>query len=768
MLGAIGLGLVKGFTRNIKEEKLRRVADQEKVDLYEQMMVKASLENENMTPAAIAYMGDAIKNARGKLGERESIDMFGTQSEALDMDFTQDLPMIRALMKQPKEEEKEFQVPYDNYFQATERDEEGELYKDGYFGIPFKLDTLSETQAAGVLDWATRGALQSESAQQMFEKYPSLAEQVKNYVISAAGMVSYGTEKQSIKEGMELTSVSGPALTNALKAVNDFVVPFTQVEGVGASVAGANVIQSRKQGEKVDTAISIGDGVVQKFALDETAKTNMEMAAAVFGVPLEEFPTYIQQELYDHPANVFAGNGTVQAQLIGATMSFVADASQMDVNPSAVLDPTSGVVIQDENVYLKLSDALDNKVKGIGNPGQLTFSKKVNILAPLMQVQSGDKKLGGKYASTVKKDTRTNADYALTLIPGGTKGKTDKEISAQYAAISQTIDGIDQMIAAREKFDSVTVRKIAKAFNWARETVFDISATVFADKFASDGEAGNWYGGDIDPNRTLAAGETYVTGSYIDDKMNAAIKRAGNSAEKAKAFAEFEALRISLAFQLARAADPSGRLSNQDIEQQMVQLGDFADTKTTGIYKLNLIKDRLMKQKPKLQALNTLLSNNEVVSLATMAAAEATMAVINLDARTARLRQSSRGGNLEANYSLSPSRTFDANIKVDKNGVTLTENGLTVYFDKDGNRMTQRPTQRSTASPAPAGQTQQPQAAAPSQPASPPSGVGYDASEVTPTPGVGNNATGFELTLKGSSQPLQGRFTWNGSKWIAK
>ena len=36
MLGAIGLGLVKGFTRNIKEEKLRRIADQEKVDKYEE------------------------------------------------------------------------------------------------------------------------------------------------------------------------------------------------------------------------------------------------------------------------------------------------------------------------------------------------------------------------------------------------------------------------------------------------------------------------------------------------------------------------------------------------------------------------------------------------------------------------------------------------------------------------------------------------------------------------------------------------------------
>ena len=581
MLGAIGLGLVRGFTRNIKEEKLRRIADQEKVDLYEQMMVKASLENENMTPAAIAYMGDAIKNARGKLGEREAIDMFGTQSKALDMDFTKDLPMIRALMKQPKEEEKEFQVPYPVYFQATERDESGELYKDGYFGIPAKQDTMTAGDAAGVLNWVADGALQTASAQQMFEKYPSLAQQVKDYVSYAVGIVSYNTEQNSIKEGYELSTVQGPGITNALKIVNDFVVPFTQASGVGTSVAGASVAESQRQGEKVDTGISIGDGVVQKFALDEATRGTMEMAAATFGVSLAEFPTYIQKELYEHLSNPFAKNGTVQAQLIGATMSFVADASKMDVNPSAVLDPTSGVVIQDENVYLKLSDALDNKVKGIGNPGQLTFAKKVNILAPLMQVQSGDKKLGGQFVTTVKKDTRTNADYVLTLIPGGTKGKTDTEISAQFAAISRTIEELDQAMAAREEFGSAFVQRIAKIYRWAKEVVGDAGAELFA----NTAEAGNWYGGEVDSNRSLASGDSYVTSSYVDAKMSAARK-------KGEAYAQFEAVKISLAFQLARAADPSGRLSNQDIEQQMVQLGDIFDSKETTMIKLKLIKDR--------------------------------------------------------------------------------------------------------------------------------------------------------------------------------
>ena len=54
-------------------------------------------------------------------------------------------------------------------------------------------------------------------------------------------------------------------------------------------------------------------------------------------------------------------------------------------------------------------------------------------------------------------------------------------------------------------------------------------------------------------------------------------KRELSREEMASAYARFEAMRISLAFQMARAADPSGRLSNQDVLQQLVRLGGDLD-----------------------------------------------------------------------------------------------------------------------------------------------------------------------------------------------
>ena len=60
--------------------------------------------------------------------------------------------------------------------------------------------------------------------------------------------------------------------------------------------------------------------------------------------------------------------------------------------------------------------------------------------------------------------------------------------------------------------------------------------------------------------------------------MNSKPKQGETIAEAGARYARFEAIRITLAFQMARAADPSGRLSNQDIEAQLIRLGKNFDT----------------------------------------------------------------------------------------------------------------------------------------------------------------------------------------------
>ena len=80
----------------------------------------------------------------------------------------------------------------------------------------------------------------------------------------------------------------------------------------------------------------------------------------------------------------------------------------------------------------------------------------------------------------------------------------------------------------------------------------------------------------------------FLTTEYISG-LNSRIEQAritgmnskpkqGETIAEAGARYVFEAIRIALAFQMARAADPSGRLSNQDIEAQLIRLGKNFDT----------------------------------------------------------------------------------------------------------------------------------------------------------------------------------------------
>jgi|MDSZ01.2.fsa_nt_gb hypothetical protein len=62
-------------------------------------------------------------------------------------------------------------------------------------------------------------------------------------------------------------------------------------------------------------------------------------------------------------------------------------------------------------------------------------------------------------------------------------------------------------------------------------------------------------------------------------------------------YARFESLRISLAFQMARAADPSGRLSNQDIIQQLARLGEDFDTPEMMKARIKYAIDDFQRQK---------------------------------------------------------------------------------------------------------------------------------------------------------------------------
>ena len=66
---AFATGLVKGFTQNIQEEKARRLAEQQKIDGFEQIAVKSVLEGDATTSGYNAVR-KLLKSAQQQIDDR--------------------------------------------------------------------------------------------------------------------------------------------------------------------------------------------------------------------------------------------------------------------------------------------------------------------------------------------------------------------------------------------------------------------------------------------------------------------------------------------------------------------------------------------------------------------------------------------------------------------------------------------------------------------------------------------------------------------------
>jgi hypothetical protein len=84
---AFATGLVKGFTQNIQEEKARRLAEQQKIDAFQELALKSFLTGD-VKKEKYNLVSSAIKSAQTKIDNREDIDIFGRATDGINVDFS--------------------------------------------------------------------------------------------------------------------------------------------------------------------------------------------------------------------------------------------------------------------------------------------------------------------------------------------------------------------------------------------------------------------------------------------------------------------------------------------------------------------------------------------------------------------------------------------------------------------------------------------------------------------------------------------------------
>lgn len=127
--------------------------------------------------------------------------------------------------------------------------------------------------------------------------------------------------------------------------------------------------------------------------------------------------------------------------------------------------------------------------------------------------------------------------------------------------------------------------------------------------FGQGGQLDQWFGSSGN-DQNLDQGGDGVSATTVDSLVQTAVDGGFISAASAKNLSEIDALKLTLAAQMARAVDPSGRLSNQDFEVQLRRLGQTGlfTSKIQAQASLGVVIDDFKKQRRRLVILNDVAS----------------------------------------------------------------------------------------------------------------------------------------------------------------
>lgn len=256
---------------------------------------------------------------------------------------------------------------------------------------------------------------------------------------------------------------------------------------------------------------------------------------------------------------------------------FKASLDYASVNGINGLDPDAN------NLYnMAPKDAVDLYRKIHKNKNVQNQREVVMALAPYMNT-SGEATSGTISTGVGDAPSQYTAQTYAEKMNGGTKLK---DILTQHNDSKTVVAGIDEVASL------VASNNQTGAYNTLERVVigtFSLKEGFLGDLLTTDTKI---LSQGLDATYEMEDGtkKKGVTSAFVEQYQ----KRIANS--KDEQTARLEALRITLAFKMARAADPSGRLSNQDIELQLQKLGGGFTTPAQALTKLRVVRDEFQAQ----------------------------------------------------------------------------------------------------------------------------------------------------------------------------
>ena len=262
-----------------------------------------------------------------------------------------------------------------------------------------------------------------------------------------------------------------------------------------------------------------------------------------------------------------------------------------------------GVAKTPEGAYKNLLSAIEMERKGFGTlaSGTLAGSEQlrtnfvnyieeefggdmraaVTAYAPLIMIKEDKDAAKRSYMRKRQVELANPEDYF-------TRNKLNKsQIMLQYEASTNTLLKLQQLSGLLDQ----------------EETPTGLKAKVQSLGFGIFGEGGQidqFFGSEQDSNGA------YEQGTNAETLKRVAMDIGFLSPETAANLSVMDSLKLSLAAEMARAVDPSGRLSNQDFEIQLRRLGDVGwfSGKVTAQASLQTVTEDFERSRRRLEVLN--------------------------------------------------------------------------------------------------------------------------------------------------------------------
>jgi len=648
---ALATGLVQGFTRNIQEEKALRVGEQEKLDAYNQILVDAAVSGKNFNQENAQKIGDMIKSAQGKIDSRERINIFGQAGERINTDFTGVLSTL-----------------------SNASDTDGTLTLKG------DIHSLNFNRAKGEGDlndayaYLTEYAsmLQNPSQMAKLREDRTLWDQANNLLVASQARI-YNNELQSWNESQNQGQFLEPAIMGW--------EPTPMFPGLGLhyNLHGGSAADGKQlvDGKTSDTppegktpvatkVVVAEDGSLEVGTIDISSNLvdAFDTMSYVLGIDKNMSPEARRSTLYNFWIGV-DGNGrqidpdkqfypvpgvspAQKESALGASLQI------SNVNNVRGYDPEISLYkVDNEEIteFLNTLNAADAR----------TFHQKVMALAPYMKYHR---------SKTVTPRFRTGQDmgetrqqyvlskrYGTKLVESGDKFTMDF-LSNELLNKETALNSLNMLKDARKNLDEPeTYARFKRVLGVAFIGDQSIRAAIQKDLLGVG---------------VIGESTDDLTDDYLSGLEAGIAEKRKNGGE---ALAELEALRISLAFQLARAADPSGRLSNQDIQQQLDRLGAGFATKDQALAKIQVVIDEMERDVKKLKVFVSYGKGNAALKPEEAMIIDAAISVDYMENKVAALK------GKEANPKASPSFSYEDYLNIGNDADP-------VWIDGDANAVT--------------------------------------------------------------------------------